>query len=268
MFWLISSVATSLLVLYVTVVAPAAAGQRARRGDPPPPSFERDPDEPVEPRVDTEKAMVAAMSVHGDRIEAAQKQLVEARVGTTQERLHSLDRALELLTEATMARPDSYEAAEARAHVHLQRADLVDDEAERDAALRQSAEAFLETSELRPRELDAYLGAGAVWLRLAGRWSGDAAVDAVDVAAATYERAFDQARNNVALMRAWGIAIDGLFRRDAASYGSRRATFDAALQTHRGGDHDLAEWLRTVMSAPEPPAAPAVEPLTIRNRIG
>ncbi len=269
-FWLISSVAGTLLVLYVTIVAPAEAGRRARRGTPPPSPLERDPtvpDEPVEVRVDAEQAMVAALSVHGDRIDAAHRQLIEARVGTSEERLHSLGRALELLAEATMARTDSHEAAEARAHVHLQRADLVEDESERDAALRMSAEAFLETTELRPRELDAYLGAGAVWLRLAKRWEGEAAVDAADVAAATYERAFDQARNNVSLMRAWGTAIDALFRLEAPSYEARRAAFDAALRVHRDGEHDLAAWLRTVMAAAEPPPEPIVEPLVIRHRL-
>jgi tetratricopeptide (TPR) repeat protein len=211
--------------------------------------------------------MVAALSVHGDRIEAAHKQLVESRVGTTEERLRSLDRALELLAEATMARTDSHEAAEVRAHVHLQIADLVEDEGERDAALRRSADAFLETTELRPRELDAYLGAGAVWLRLSRRWDGDAAVEAADVAAATYERAFEQAHNNVALMKNWGVAIEGLHRLGASSYEARRAAFDAALRVHRGGNHDLSRWMRSVLAAPDLPAEPRIAPLVVRQRL-
>ena len=104
-------------------------------------------------------------------------------------------------------------------------------------------------------------------LRLARRWEGDAAIDATDVAAATYERAFGQARNNVGLMRAWGTAIDQLYRLDAPGYQARRDTFHAALAVHRDGNHDLVEWMRGVMAAPEPPPAPGVEPLVIRQRL-
>ena len=267
-FWMLGSIGISLLVLYVTVWAPREAGRRARRipaasvhshDDVP----ERDP---LEPRVDVETAMVAALSVHGDRIEAAHKQLLEARVGTVEERRASLDRALLLLEEATTARPDSHDAAEGRAHVHLALAEIVEDPAEQDAELRRSAEAFLATTQLRPRELDAYLGAGAVWIRLGRRWDGAQAGEAFDIAAATYERAFEQARNNVALIRGWVVALDGLQRIGSDTYPKRRTVFDQALTTHRGGDHDLAAWARAVLTAAEPPAVPNVEPLAIQQR--
>jgi tetratricopeptide (TPR) repeat protein len=253
LFWMAMAAGFSLVWLLVTMWLPGARGRRVME----PPraatvgrsSGDRDaPPLPAEP----ETALAAAYTVHHDRLVEAHRFLVEARVGTRAERLHSLQRAEQMLDEAMAARPESPDAAELMAHVHYERTRLADAPEEQEEWLRRSAEWFLRATELRPRDVDPYLGAGSAWLELGTRWSGAEALEAYDIAAAAYERAFPEARNNLNLMRGWGHAIDGLHGcRDEsggeARYQARRSAFEAALGEHRGGDHDLHQWFEELL---------------------
>jgi hypothetical protein len=261
-FWMGAAVVSSLVWFAVTTALPGAARRRAMQ--PPRPETKGDARSATAPvhHVESEVAMVSALTVHHDRIVEAHNSLTEARLGTPAERAHSLDRAELLLDEAMAARPDSPDAAELMAHVHHQRFELAEDAEQQEAWLRRAADWFLRTTELRPSDVDPYLGSGATWIELAYRWTGPQALEAFDIAAAAYEKAFPMARNNVNLMKGWGIAIDGLHAHrmepdGEQRYEARRAAFEDALGRHRGGNHDLNEWFDELLRSDrrdDPPA--------------
>lgn len=261
-FWMGAAVASSLIWFAVTTALPGAVRRRTMQPlQPEATDDDRRAAAPVH-HVESEVAMVSALTVHHDRIVEAHSNLVEARVGTHAERMQSLDRAELLLDEAMAARADSPDAAELMAHVHYQRFELAEDPEQQEAWLRRAADWFLRTTELRPSDLDPYLGSGATWIELAYRWTGPQALEAFDLAAAAYEKAFPMARNNVNLMKGWGIAIDGLYEHRLepdgdVRYEARRAAFEDALGRHRGGNHDLNEWFAELLRSDrrdDPPA--------------
>ena len=258
MFWMGLGLVGVLGFLALSTAGPRAAGRRVAAGVP---QRAEDAGQGADHRLHGEPALFAAVAVHDERLDDAHHALVEARVGTMDERLFSLGRAEEFIREAEAARPDSPAAAELMAHVQYARFQLAETPQEQERALRSAADWFLRTTELRPSELDPNLGAGAVFIGLGRQWSGDAASEAFDVAAGAYERAFGVARNNRHLMRSWAQAIDGLRRHqsDADSeerYRRRLSAYEWALTEHRSGDHDLKPWFERLLNGEEPPEAP------------
>ena len=82
-------------------------------------------------------------------------------------------------------------------------------------------------------------------------WAGTYAIKAV----AGFIAGFDRVKQNVWLMRGWGLAIDRYARSpepDAAVLVDLEADYRAALREHRGGQHELFEWYSDVRRSAEP----------------
>lgn len=151
------------------------------------------------------------------------------------------------------ARPGSFESTKLLGEFHLDRALLTDGVAAV-APLQQAARLFEEASSLRPGVIVNYVGRGWSYLEMTRadpEWAGTYAIKAI----AGFIAGFDRVKQNVWLMRGWGVAIDRYARSpapDSTVLAGLEADYRAALREHRGGRHDLFEWYSDVRRAAEP----------------
>ena len=196
---------------------------------------------------------LASRKVHEDMLADALKLKIQARVGTTEDRLTTIDRAVRKLEEALAARPNSYESTKLLAELCLDRALLMED-AGAVAPLERAAQLFDEAANLRRGVIDNYVGRGWSYLemiRVDPEWAATYATKAI----AVFTAGFDWVKQNVWLMRGWGLAVDRYARApdaDAAQLAELDAAYRAALNEHRGGQHELFGWYSQVRRADEP----------------
>ncbi len=246
--------AASLLFTGFRQWAPKAAARRLeRRGSIIGPATKPTYEQHAMSRSPLELHELASRKVHEDMLADALKLKTQARVGTTEERLHTIGRAVRKLEEALAARPGSYESTKLLAELCLDRALLMQDVAAV-APLERAAQLFEDASSMRLGVIDNYVGRGWSYLemtRVDPEWAGPYATKAIVAFAA----GFDRVKQNVWLMRGWGLAVDRYARSpesDAATLADFEAAYRAALGEHRGGQHDLFDWYSQARRADDP----------------
>jgi len=244
----------SLLVTALRFWAPKAAARRLeQRGSIIGPAIKPDYEQQAMNRSVLELQELASRKVHDDMLAAALELKRQARAGSAEERLQVIDRAISKLDEAVAARPGSFESTKLLAEFHLDRALLTDGVAAV-APLQQAARLFEQASSLRPGVIDNYVGRGWSYLQMTRadpEWAGTYAIKAI----AGFIAGFERVKQNVWLMRGWGLAIDRYARSpepDSSVLAGLEADYRAALREHRGGQHDLFEWYSSMRRAAEP----------------
>jgi hypothetical protein len=251
---IIIGVVASLLFTGLRQWAPKAAARRLeQRGSIVGPALKPTYEQQVMNRSGLEMQELASRKVHEDMLAEAMVLKVQARTGTAEERLQMIERAIRKLDEAVAARPGSYESTKLLAEFHLDRAHLTDGVATI-APLQRAAQLFEEASNLRLGVIDNYIGRGWSYLemtRVDPEWAGTYAIKSL----AGFIAGFDRVKQNVWVMRGWGLAIDRYARSsdsDAAVLADLEADYRGALGEHRGGQHDLFGWYSEVRRAAEP----------------
>ncbi len=252
--FIVIGVVISLAVLGLRAWAPKAAGRRvAERGSIIGPATKPAYEDQALNRSAADMQNLANRQLHDDMLAEALKLKLRARSGSLDERLLALDRASSKVEDALTARPRSYEGTKLSAELHLDRAQLMDGEVTV-ATLQKAATLFAEAASLRLGIIDNYVGEGWSYLLMTERdpeWAGTYAIKAAGALAAGSGRA----PQNVWVLRGWGIAIDRYARSpqlDPSQLAALEADYTAALNEHRGGQHDLFDWYRQVRSASEP----------------
>ncbi|MCP3975899.1 MAG: hypothetical protein GY720_15570 [bacterium] len=252
--FIVIGVVISLAVLGLRTWAPKAAARRvAERGSIVGPALKPSYEESALNRSAVDMQNLANRQLHDDMLAEALKLKLRARSGSLDERIHTLDRATSKVEDALTARPRSYEGTKLSAELHLDRAQLMDGEATV-APLQIAATLFAEAASLRLGVIDNYVGEGWSYLLMTEKdpeWASTYAVKA----AAALSAGFARAPQNVWVLRGWGVAIDRYarsVRSDQAQLAALEADYTAALNEHRGGQHDLFDWYRQVRAASRP----------------
>lgn len=246
--WIISSVVISLLLLGLRSWLPKAAGRRVAErgslvGSPLKPSYE----DTTARRTGADLQKLANRKLHDDMLEEAVKLKLRARTGEHEERVATLNRAIEKTLDALTARPESYDGTKLLAELYLDRALLNNDPASV-ADLEQAAQLFTKASSFRLGVIDNYVGKGWAYLQMTNvdpDFSHIYGEKAAIALAAGHERV----KQNVWILRGWGVALDRLARspqNDPAKLAEFEARYRTALNEHRGGQHDLFDWYSSI----------------------
>jgi hypothetical protein len=251
---IIVAVASTLLFTGFRMWAPKAAARRLeRRGSIVGPALKPTYEQQAMNRSGLQMQELASRKVHDDMLAEGLLLKLQARSGTNEERLQIVGRAIDKLEEAVSARPGSYESTKLLAELFLEWA-LLTDEAAAVAPLQRAARLFEEASSLRPGVIDNYIGRGWSYLemtRVDPEWAGIYAVKAI----AGFIAGFDRIKQNVFVVRGWGLAVDRYARSpeaDAALLADFEADYRGALVEHRDGRHDLFGWYDGVRRAATP----------------
>lgn len=251
---IIIAIVSSLLFTGLRFWAPKAAARRLeQRGSIIGPALTPTYEEQAMRRSGMELQDLASRKLHDDMVAEGLALKRRGRAGTTEERLQTIGRAIGKLEDAVAARPHSYESTKLLAELCLDQALLMEGAAAV-APLQRAAQLFEEAAGLRRGVIDNYIGRGWSYLemtRVDPEWAGTYAVKAV----AGFVAGFERVKQNVWLMRGWGLAIDRYARSpepDNALLGAFEADYRAALGEHRGGSHDLFDWYSGVRRSAEP----------------
>jgi hypothetical protein len=252
--WLIVSIVVSLALVGLRNWAPKAGARRiAERGSLVGPALKPSFEDQAMRRNAVDLQNIANKQLHDDMLADAIKLKLRARAGTVEERIETIDRALQKTEDALTARPESYEGTKLLAELHLDRA-LVMEGMESVAPLEQAAQLFEKASSYRLGVIDNYLGRGWAYLQMTRVDPEYSAVHA-HKAAMAFAGGFQRAQQNVWVLRGWGLAIDRFARAphtDPTLLSELEADYRHALGQHRGGQHELFAWYGQVRSASEP----------------
>ena len=252
--WLIISVVATLLILGLRSWLPKAAGRRVAEkgtiiGPRTKPAFE----EQALQRTGADLQNLANRQLHDDMLAEAVKLKLRARTGHLEDRVATIERAMEKAKDALTARAESYEGIKLMAELHLDRA-LINPDPTAVADLEQAAQLFAKASSFRLGVIDNYVGRGWSYLQMTNVDPEYSHIYA-EKAAAAFADGFERAQMNIWIMRGWGIAIDRLARadqHDAAKLADLESAYRAALGVHRGGQHELFDWYAEIRRAREP----------------
>ena len=253
-WWLILGVAASLFFAGLRAWAPKAGARRvAERGSivgpPLKPTFEQQ----AIGRGPADMQRLANRKLHDDMLADALTLKLRARTGSVEERIETIDRAISKVEDALTARPGSYEGTKLLGEVYLDRALLMEG-VDAVAPLERAAQLFAEASSYRLGVIDNYVGRGWAYLQMT-RVDPDYAHVYAEKAVAALAAGFERVQQNVWVLRGWAVAVDRYARSpmaDAGKLAEFESAYRAALERHRGGQHDLFEWYAQVRSATEP----------------
>ncbi|NND03793.1 MAG: hypothetical protein HKN91_13505, partial [Acidimicrobiia bacterium] len=205
--WLIISVVATLVLLGLRTWLPKAAGRRVAEkgsiiGPATKPTFEAQ----AMKRTGADMQNIANRKLHDDMLADAVKLKLRARTGVQEERLATLDRAIEKTKDALTARAESYEGIKLMAELHLDRA-LINQDPLSVADLEQAAQLFAKASSFRLGVIDNYVGRGWSYLQMT-QVDPDFSHIYAAKAAQAFAAGFERAQMNVWVMRGWGIAVD------------------------------------------------------------
>lgn len=252
--WLIISVVASLGLLGLRAWLPKAAGRRiAERGTLIGPATVPSYEEQAARRTGSDLQHLANRQLHDDMLREAMKLKVRARTGDHDERLRTIDRAIEKTKDALTARAESYDGTKLMAELHLDRA-LINRDLESVADLEQAAQLFAKASSFRLGVIDNYVGRGWAYLQMTNV-DPDFGHIYAEKAGVAFSGGFERAQMNVWVMRGWGLAVDRMARspeHDPSKLAEMEGAYRAALAVHRGGQHDLFDWYAEVRRSSEP----------------
>ncbi len=252
--WIIIGVGVSLLLLGLRTWLPKAAGRRvAERGSIVGPALKPTYEQQAMRRTGADMQHVANRQLHDDMVADAVKLKLRARTGDRAERLDTLDRAISKVEDALTARPQSYEGTKLLGELHLDRA-FLNESLEAVAELEQAAQLFQQASSYRLGVIDNYIGRAWCYLQMT-RVDPDYAATYAEKAAAAFSAGFERAKQNVWVLRGWGLAIDRYARSgqaEAARLADLESQYRRALAEHRGGQHDLFDWYSQARRAADP----------------
>lgn len=252
--WLIISVVVSVGLLGLRSWLPKAAGRRvAEKGSIIGPATKPTFEEQAMKRTGADLQNLANRQLHDDMLGEAVKLKIRARTGEHEERLETINRAIEKTKDALTARAESYDGIKLMAELHFDRASLTAEQSSV-ADLEQAAQLFAKASSFRLGVIDNYVGRGWSYLQMTNVDPEFSHVYS-EKAAAAFAAGFERAQMNVWIMRGWGLAIDRMARavqHDRAKLADLESAYRMALGEHRGGQHDLFEWYAEVRRASQP----------------
>lgn len=261
MGWLSEFLVASLLLtlgwFFFTQVLPKWMAGRAAK---PPeqklttlPGVENQPTIPI----DAEASIDANRMTHDAFVGEASDLVLQSRTGGMFA-ADLLAEAADKVNDAIKLRPGSFDANMLAGEIGVKRALLADD-AEAVPLLEGAAVRFATATETKKGVIDAYVGRAWSHLERAYRLDGDAAAPAYLDAAEVFLKGFRVSPQNLFILKGWGLSIDGLARilgETAAPVRAAEDGYGLALAEHRGGDHELHDWYRSVRAADVPVRIP------------